>query len=164
MGLHEPAENTSPSEQAIRTRVWSTVRMLDTYSTTTIGLPSNIHSNIRINDANDHFPLLLDHRVNIELVASNAHSKLTDIFRHLVGSCYLSNHETVEHDGAYKVQTRDIRAMEDRVRIWERKYSSGPELPLQNLSRFVRNIDMATRCDRMADSVHQGTINARISL
>lgn len=137
MGLHEPADNITPLIQAIRTRVWSTVRMLDTYATTAVGLPSNLHANIKINDADDYFPLSSNHQVNVELVWSNAHSRLVEIFRHLVGTCYLGIHPTAEHDGSSKIRTQDLRMMEDKIMIWERKYSAGPELLLQNLSRFV---------------------------
>jgi hypothetical protein len=109
--------------------------MFDTYANAILGLPSQICLRMRLEDNHDRYPPLADPKSNTALVASEAHSKLTDILGMVVEMCYYNNEEATKSDGGYRVQYLILKTVETQFDEWAKKYSSGDTLPLQNLSR-----------------------------
>jgi hypothetical protein len=90
---------------------------------------------MRVEEEDDRYPPLDDPRSNTALVASEAHSKLTDILGLVVEMCYYNNEEATKSHGGYSIQYLILKTVETNFDEWAKKYSSGDTLPLQNLSR-----------------------------
>ncbi|KXS94388.1 hypothetical protein AC578_6592 [Pseudocercospora eumusae] len=85
LGLHEQTPFFTPDETALRQRVWSTIRVLDTYVSAALGIPCAI-SHVWMHEQ-DAFPPLLSGS-NAELVVANAHAELATKMSQTIHSMY----------------------------------------------------------------------------
>ncbi|KXT17958.1 hypothetical protein AC579_9583 [Pseudocercospora musae] len=86
LGLHEQTPFFAQDETALRQRVWSTIRVLDTFISAFLGIPCAI-SQIWTHEQ-DAFPPLPSGSNSAELVAANAHAELATKMNQKINSMY----------------------------------------------------------------------------
>ncbi|KAL1306511.1 hypothetical protein AAFC00_005205 [Neodothiora populina] len=128
MGLHSPAilETLSPDQRRIRRCIFSVINIMDTYVTTSLGLPRTLRdvdseSVVPIPQPSDSFTpvsFFLPEDADISLTATNAHAKLIHIMARAIDSHHPLNRPPCQQNGFYTVEYHRIVAVEEELEAW----------------------------------------------
>lgn len=140
MGFHRAAAsaNFNPVEREVRKRVFWTLRTMDTYMTTMLGLPRTLNDE----DIDQHLPLEVDDKLisptqiksvpnhkAAKLSIVNAHTQLimikAKIIRHMYPTCKVRP----SNGDAYRVSYGRVVGIENALQQW---FESAPRVPNSN--------------------------------
>ncbi|KAH7322835.1 fungal-specific transcription factor domain-containing protein [Stachybotrys elegans] len=136
MGLHRhlPNLHTNPIEMEVRKRVFHTIRQMDIYLSTTLGLPVVLHTR----DIDQPLPVAVDDEYITEhaihhppvgtpsmIEAFNAHDKLMEILASIVECVYSPQpaSRNATH-GTYLISVSQLKQVEGRLQEWNRELPS----------------------------------------
>ena len=136
LGLHRKIQgNFNPIERELRKRIFWTIRSMDVYVSTRLGLPISVNSD----DIDQEYPLEIDDdfitRVGIlpmpssripSMAGANAHTRLLDIIIQVVKAVYpvkLARHQE-KPDRTYMISYSKIQEIEANLTRWEEQVPS----------------------------------------
>lgn len=144
LGIHEQIPCYPKDESAQRQRVWSTIRVLDIYTSTVLGIPSITATAFTDQSA---FPPLSTGS-NAELVASDAHMDLLDILAKAISSTYCSpSVERPNGRGSYRVPKESLQYGSDDLESWAQNYL----VLFQNPEHMTRLVQSCMQCNKPID-------------
>ncbi|KAK4631330.1 hypothetical protein CLAFUW4_03219 [Fulvia fulva] len=133
MGLHEAVPGYPADEQTTRQRVWSTVRMLDAYVSSSLGIPHVISSREQ-NVA--PFPLWSTAVVDEELVPCIAASQLSNMLSGAIDYTYRHTSAGKAVDGgSYTINEQNLATACDELEAWTQN-SPALAVPIENMTRL----------------------------
>lgn len=135
LGLDESPSGLSSQERALRTRIWSTIKALDSYVSSILGLPTQSCLQSGPTARDDRYPTLADVRVNIDLDTSSSHSKLMDILSLIVNMYSVRGQSTSRKHNTFIIRAVDIKLIEDKLARWTTRYSLGSHQGYQSMAR-----------------------------
>ena len=131
MGLHEEVPGFPADEQTTRQRVWSTIRILDVYVSSSLGIPNIVSTQ---DEDFPPFPRWSTTVVDEELVPCVAASQLIGMLGRAINSTYRHPSARKAVDGGYAINEHDLAQACDELEAWTQN-SPALDSTVQNMTR-----------------------------
>lgn len=132
MGLHENIPCLPEDEQALRRRIWSSIYVLDTYVSSSLGLPPTVPM---AQPDSDPFPCLPSTSSNEDVVLATAHVQLASILHRAINQTYsTTTARRAVGTGPYSVARQGILNASKELDAWMQSCVA-LSTPIENMRR-----------------------------